>query len=679
MFTVIICDKHVIEDCRRKYHIYLNPFYDSESFVFCEWNSRAQSFDEAVPALRELIVHKSEWRAIIINDASTWGGSEYVDKRNPFDYVDFSRPQVNYSDFSSITANRTRQEEQIKKALSNPLLRLSVWLCGAPMLTSPVLCYKDNKQLFDYGYEEYTKALDELGLRACDVEIDRYKEQRFNALNENFELRGELFTPPSSVIAISERTKNMDEELAQLAWSSHTEFYYTRFYTDNLYPDKLRYVLCDIPAIKGRRNEKIYFNFLTTMMILATQEEPQGALRSNRVYKIDMEIDVDRVRVLCNDYNSKLRATLSKIEDISRKLVRASHEPVDEDTAEDCFERTVEVPIEAISPENRRSLFAKYSKIGLSTDCPADEQEIWNNQFHDITKHFIRFLREPRRVVKTAVKGTFRALNSIDDDRALRLNEFQRENVESTLEEEERNMIATDTTRLFDTEMYNDKMRESAKELNRSISHRMTKKKTVLTGIFSALVYLIGFLPLLFVNFNTTESFLFSLAITGIVLGIFLIIGFVYILIMRKRLIDRFISFNMTMSGIVKEIEEGVGAFSKYLSHACNVMREFSVLNRTESKNRHTQHILANHKAVIEEKIKEVNELFSGYIDTESLDISNEAEPYEYDFTLYRDYDYYMPYSSSGKTVDYMQSGNEIFIPVDYVESITLIREELYD
>ena len=183
----------------------------------------------------------------------------------------------------------------------------------------------------------------------------------------------------------------------------------------------------------------------------------------------------------------------------------------------------------------------------------------------------------------------------------------------------------------------------------------------------------------MFSNLNTVKSFLFSLAVSGIVLGIFLVIGFIYLFVLRHKLVNRFKHFNYVMSGILREIENGVDAFSRYLSHACNVMREFSVFNYSENSFRKKQHILSNHKRIISEKIREVNELFSTYIDSDEIRLEYDAEPYDFDFTVIKDYEYDLPYSDVRKEIDYLQEGNKTVIPVDYVETFTLTREELYD
>lgn len=680
MFTVVICDKHIIEDCHHKYNVYLKPFFNDEKLAFCAWNYKADTFDDALPQLKKLIKNKKEWRAVVVCDSSIYG-IDGVNKENPFDFVSSKKKNYNFSAFKQIEDFRTTESNLIEKALTNPLMRLSVWLCGSPINSKPVLCYETEKESINTVEDgaSYFKLINELGLTASEVEFDWSRDLKYRRIKENFEISGELFNPPQSVMAISERIRSVEEEINESKWLGHTEFDYSQFYNDNLYPEKLRYVLCDNYYIKENRDEKLYLNFLTSILLMATNECPKGVLRANRVYNLALKIDVESVRSLCNSYNSKLWATISRIDDISKRLSEEEKQPIDKETVQEYFESNVTVPIEVVTEESKENLETQYNRIGLSKDCPEDEYNYWDDQYHSINKYFVRFLREPRRAVKTATTGDFKAMNEIKDERALRLNAYQKEDVSYVLDEEEYNMVTTSTTQLFNTMQYTEKMKKADKYIRRGISQRMTKKKTLFVALSAVLAYFFGFLPLIFSNFNTSDSFWFAMAIIGIAIAVFLIVGFIYLFVLRHKLINRFKHFNYVISGILKEIEDGVSTFSKYLSHACNVMREFSVLNYAKAYQKTKQKILANHKYIISEKIRAVNELFSNYIDAEDIRLSYDAEPYNYNFTILRDYEYEMPYSDLNKEIDFIQTGNKIAVPVDYVESAILTREELYD
>ena len=91
-------------------------------------------------------------------------------------------------------------------------------------------------------------------------------------------------------------------------------------------------------------------------------------------------------------------------------------------------------------------------------------------------------------------------------------------------------------------------------------------------------------------------------------------------------------SFNYVMSGICRTIMGGLSQFSKYLSSACNVMREFSVLKKRESAVSRIKRILSYHNLKIDEQIKTVSDMFSKYIDFRKITVK-ECDPYDFDFT----------------------------------------------
>lgn len=680
MFTVIICDEHIINDCHNKYYIYLKPFLDNEEFAFCKWNVPGNTLDEAVPELKEIIGNKSEWRAIIVNDSSTWN-FDAVNKRNPFNYVDSVNNKSCFGTYEQIREFRENEDMMLKKAFTNPLMKLSVWLCGSPIESRPNICYSGYEDVIENisNEKEYREKADELNITAQEIEIDRIRLKRYEKLFHTFGSDAEMFNPPKKVLALTERTKDVRREIEDSAWVKHMEYDYSRFYIENLYSEKLRYLVCDVAYLKGKHNEAQYFNFLTVILLLAVNESPSGVLRANRVYSLNVKIDSERVRELCNRYNSKLNATLSEISNESRRLMEKQNEPVDRDAAEFYFETGVTVPVNIESFFDEDNLMAKHNEIGLAKDCPGDETVYWNDQYSTIEKMFIKYLREPRRAVKFAVKDKFPAMNKNEDERASRLSEFQKENVLDILNEEEQNMVSIQTTHLYNTTEYKKRMEEADKTIRRGINQRMTRNKTIKVALIAALAYFFGFIPLFIGNLNNTSSFLFSLGMAGITIALFILVGFCALIVFKNRLVNMFKHFNEVMSGILDEIQGSLNTFSVYLSSACNVMRKFSVLESTEDAYEKKQNILKNHRRIILEKVKEVNELFANYIDNDTLDTKRMVQPYDFDFTIMEDYQYEMPYSEIEKNIVFMQEGNEIAVPVDYLEAVIAEREELYD
>ncbi len=678
MFTVVICTKNIIKDIEKKYHAYFSSLVDENKMTFCQWNPEGETLADALPELKSIISGKKDWQAVVVNDEQVWG-SEQTEKTNPFDFVGTKAMPNSFESAEDIFQYRDYVDSSVSFALRNPLVKLGLWFYGSPVTALPTQAYLKNLDGIELGSKEYFKILEKLSVTPKKAEIDYNCALKYRKIEETFGIEKEIFNSPLNFIAIAERVSSADKYKFNNMWKNRSEFEYSNFTFDNLYASNFRYLLFDLPKLKGMQEKSRYIDFLTTVLIVATNEVPGGTLRQDRVYNIDLKIDSDRLKNTVNNYISRLSATVAEIDTKCKSIEARSKQPVDNETSRMEFESKVNIPINLFVEEQKDNYMAKYNKLGLSRDCPQEEYDYWYNQYYRINKDFIRFLRTPRRAVKTATKGSFKSSSKIDDERALRLNEYQREDVLYALEEEERKMINTSTPKIFSSEQYYEKMREADREIRKGIFQRMTKKKTLFVGLFAAIAYFIGFLPLIFSNFNVTKSFTFSLLVTGVVLGIFLVVGLVYLLVLRKRLINRFKHFNYVMSGIFKEIENGVEAFSKYLGHACNVMRSFSVLNQTENSYKKKQYILLNHKRIICDKVQEISEIFSSYIDVKDIRISYDAQPYDFDFTLMYDYEYLIPVTQRNKDVDFLQEGNKITLPVDYVDAVTLTREELYD
>ena len=177
MFTVLICDKHIIDDCHNKYYVYLKPFLDNDSFAFCQWNTEGKSFDEAMPELKNIIRNKKEWRAIIVNDSSTWDFN-LVDRRNPFNFVDSHDKDIKFKIAEQIKTYRAIKKKTVEMALENPLVSLSLWLCGAPVRKPVPDEFFDGLEDMIEDEAAYFNALEEKDLSAEDAEEYLYRKMR---------------------------------------------------------------------------------------------------------------------------------------------------------------------------------------------------------------------------------------------------------------------------------------------------------------------------------------------------------------------------------------------------------------------------------------------------------------------------------------------------------------------
>ena len=739
MFTVIIADKETIE-LFEETKMFFGSLYDKDKIGFCEWDREASSFEAMLPELYEMIEYRESWRAVILNcdgkyKLNPFDYTGYTDDYRASNKTDWQllnrRRMDRFACYEKALSNPLlklttalcgkleftylMEDKDLFEALVSEKLQLFEYMLRGQL--SAINCAETAARIDKFERDKIVKfvskdkvdlliegiknsdASEILSLVSVDDILDFiryignddpfYSDPEFSeCLIENTmkvklsETIREVFISkdrlPTEVICVSPRTFDFEKFEQNERWNLKDEHYSSRFTDFNLYSNKLKFMVFDILPDDNKQYKFDRVKLACFLLMLGTNELPNGVVGAGKVYRANIGFDSDMISEKCRKYLSKLRATEIKLKEITLEHSRDMSKSIDNATARELFESDIKIPVHIDGEYKISDLYAKDDRLGLAEDCPEDENVYWANQYRGISKRFVRYLREPRRALKTAVSESFRDNNKIDDDRALQMNENQIEDVNYRLQEEEQNMVETSTTQLFNTTAYTNKIDEADKHIKKGIAQRMSKKKTIITGLIAVGVYLIGFLPLIFGSLNTVGSFLFSLLFVGAALLIFSLCGLVYLFVLRKRLKDRFKHFNYVMGGICKEIQDSLNRFSKYISCACNVMREFSVLKMSESKSAKKQRILDYHKKQIEDKVKDVHEMFSRYVNYDNMYLE-ESEPYDYDFTVLREYEYRMPDYDAEKTIEFMQVGNFVKVPVNFIETVTITREELYD
>ena len=639
MFTVIFAEKETIK-LFEETKMFFGPLYNSEQVAFCEWDKNADCFDAMVPNLYDLIEHQSEWRALILYDDgfeklnpfdfTNYSESFYSKKDRSWDYLKNRREQriaayekavsnpllklttalsgipnfksvVSNSEYSLLMTGQLRtfeymlqkqlevlnclelaarfdkyQRDDLKKFVSVDDIDLLISYIKLSDVSGIINLIPDTEILDFIRYIGNDPMYFDPEYTECLIENTK-KHELLQNVAVNFSMKDKL---PLEVICISPRTFDFEKVEQDIKWKRKDEVSSSKFTNFNLYNDKLKFVVFDMLPKDNKQYKFEQIKFLCLLLVVANNDIPQGVVNANNVYRAQINFNANIVTKSCENYISKLRSTQLLLNDIAMQLEYDNETAVDNQTAQRLFESDISIPVKYNSESNERDLYAEYKKIGLSTDCPGDETSYWTQQYRNICKRFVRYLREPRRAVKTAVSDGLRKNNYINDDRTLLLSENQVEDVNFHIAELEQKMVETTTIHLFDTKSFTEQMQEADKEVKRGISQRMTKKKTIFVGLVALLAYFIGFLPLLFGNLNTTKSFLFSLMVTGILLAVFLILGFIYLFTLRRRLVNRFKHFNYVMSGICNQINGALSQFSYYISCVCNLMRDFSVFTR---------------------------------------------------------------------------------------------------
>ncbi len=657
MFTVVIAEKEQINNIRA-YDLFLKPFSDPRKVAVCEWFQDELLLDDMVPRLAEAIARNKEWRAIVLCD------ERGIQQKNPFDCVPYQAPPQDpqLSQVEYLGKLREAKFAAFEQAASQPLTRLMTWLCEAPMVSHGINNHADE----DPEFAEYV------------AENLKKQELRQQIIGGN-ELR---VSRPSEVICVAKRVSEQTAYEINTAWTFHQELEYSRFYDWNMYFDKMRYLVFDVLPKNHEDYEFDCIRFLYALLILANNETPSGALQPNRLFRFLCKNDEEALRRLLADYDAKLAQTSEDIELRVQEILRTEKPRLSDRDAKNIFCSHITVPVMIPKDVELEGLYCDPDSLGLSRDCPRDEGNAWYNTYRDSRRTLLQLLKQPRRALKNAVVD-LRRLNNVSLDKVWCLNEFQAEDVADHTAKEELYMVQEKTPDIFDNERYDEKMEKSCHEVNRKIETRMTRRVTLALGLTALALYLAGFFNLIFGNIGNAVNRLWAFGIMGLSGAVLAAIMLVCLFFLRSGLQEKYRAFNRLMHGIENEVETSLDSFSKYLSHACNVMRGFSVLNCMEEykdPDALTVQVMRKHIADITCVRAELREVFGDYAPEMSRVLTESVEGYRFDFQRPVDYEYPVPYNpAKGRFVEFMQPGNKIFVPVDFVEGITLMREELYD
>lgn len=742
MFTVIIAEKDIIDGIDR-YRLFLNPLLQRGDIAFCEWNRQGESLEAMVPALFSTIAKQSDWRAVIVQSAGRHqknpfdytgygenGGISYKkdwDKmlgrrvkrfacydeaiKNPLAKLTLSLcgvPSLNsvIDDrglYDSIISGDThigemmlsKQLEQINiselardfAGERKPMLAQFIDESRQPELMGRISDKNAAAIIETIGLDKLVRFIKTIGgedPRFSDPEYAEFllentkKAEVFGTLSPAFDYKNLM---PSEVVCVAMRTYDSEEYDTKIQWKSYNDLEYSRFAEFNLYADKLKFIAFDVEDDDHAHFDYDFIRFLCFVLILSGNEIPAGAMAKNRMYCADCENDTKALSILLSAHDAKLQKTIFRLRKMQEDALALDNRKSSSASFIKMLESPVSIMLLLDEDVNIDALKVKYDQLGLAQDCPSDEHAYFEWQYWSLRKKFQQYLKQPRRALIRAADD-LRHVNSIEDREALYLSGFQIDDVVDNINEAEQNMVSTVTANIYNTSRYTEKMEEARHVVDNGIETRMSRRAAVLSGIIAIAAYLLGFVPLVISAFNTAGSFSFSVLFALIACGVFAICGVVCLFILRHRLINRFKHFNYVMSGIVGEITEVMHQFSKYLTYACTFMRGFSVMNQIKEYERAGTVEFKVYKKHINDiqKIREEFQALFNEIDlTHDVDFSD-IDEYEYDFTKAANYSFGLPFEESPACeIEFMQKGNMIDLPVSYIKSITLKREELYD
>lgn len=657
MFTVVITEQAHL-DSIKQYQSFLKPFLDNAHIAFCPWNLEGKTLKEAVPTLYETVSRHEQWRMLVICD------EEGLHSKNPFDLVAFHEPVLTKEmDEAAFRAQRRQARfAAYEEAATKPLVRLMTWLCQAPMASSG---------------ENNALALE-------DPEFAEYLAQVSKKAQLRSQILGDYIPEinlPAQILCVAKRCYQEGAQDINTSWQVNEGSRYSTFPDRNMYFEKMRYLVFDILQKTHRNYTFDYIRFLYAVMVLAEHEAPMGALNPGRVYALECENDEQALSALLGDYDSKLVSTQELLRAEVTRIQRTVKPRLEDRDAAAIFCSSITVPVNSTKNFNMKELFVSSRGLGLSADCPQSEAASWNSQYQNSRQVFGRYMKQPRRAVHKAI-SEMRRMDTADLETAARLNAYQIEDVEEYIAGEELKMIGTKTRDFRDMEYYTKDLEAQNKRTKTVIERRMTRKWTIILGAVALGCYLVSFIPMFTSNLKAEDGTLFSLLFILAGAGIMAAIALATLFFLRLPLKLSYGDYNGIMHGVVKDVEITLGEYSDYLSHACNMMRGHSVLNYLkgyEDPDAAKIRVLKKHDLDIQLVRERFHEVFGSFLPKDGVDVDPENS-YQYNFQRAVEYSYPMPHTEDQRRwIEFMQPGNQVEIPVDFVKAIRIRREELYD
>ncbi len=691
MRTVIIAAKEHL-NWIFKYRKFFAPFISGEDIKFCEWNKAGDTIETIIPEIYDRIGGRRNWRAYILFDDEVSRNRE-----NPFDLVeargfgdnDENIEEENYRIIyerykANLKKKETAKMAEYDEASSLPLVKLCTFLCPLPL--DSVQDESDVLDDFDINMISPSELLSEITERRRLDDIKSYKTTAGYKKDLRERLVGnEKFKAvlPQDVYCISIRTilderKSVSEKLS-LAWNQSTDVRYSDFCDRNMYFDRMRFFTYDILP-KDHVNYKFnYMEFIYTLLVFAKNPVPSDSIAPGRLYVIESSCSEDRLKRTVELYDQKLENTIVRIERTQAEIEKDIPGPMSDTEAETLFHTNKVITVNLPQDFDMEGYYADKRVFGLSTDCPSNEHQMWQRMYKKSNSVMKRLLKQPLRSLEKSTEE-LRRNNKEESAKVLGLNHFQIDDIREYAENEEKHLVSIETRDFYNTDEYLNNAQTSSEDVKSVIDTRMTKKTTVILGLVCLFVFFIGFIPVLFFNKNVISVPL-PLVITMTALGLLFLTVFIFLFVLRKKLRDKVDNYNSLMKDVKHDVDDSMNRFSDVLSSVCHIMRANYVLEATRKKDnvfKQRIRVLRGHIEDIRDNQIELRELFGEYINGHPG--SDGGVFYQYNFERSKKYEYPVPFDENGDTtIPYIEEGVRVAVPFDFINSIELRMEDLYE
>lgn len=540
MLTVLIYQKES-QDYLNRYKYLFDHYEESGQIAFCFWDENGVDVQTALPELNNIVRGVREWKAIVVMPHLEGFQEELLlhHPENPFDYY------CNSKSDPGIVESKV------------PLIRLSQMLGGVPLV---------DKHYFESFKTENSDSPAEI----FNTENNDYindQERKWQELNDKYSLR---IDKPQYLYLLKARLRRADNLPFDIEKSNeaHFESDSSLFWYRNRYPARARFLIQDCASPENVHYLEDLFRFWMTALTIAINEFPSGTFEAYKVYQTVSTISLEKLNDLFSQYYNRLASIQyrSKLQIIE---LQKQSQFVREKDALPAYKFTVPVSVDG-GIDTRALISTK--EIGLSGDCPKNELQWWNSELYNS----INTVKKVHSAVQLGLDRASiqcRYSSKMNDEEIFELDEYQIEELEQELSELEKIILGFNAYQIYPFSYNYKKLKDTGDETRNAIEKRMTKKGTIVAGIFMLVIFLIGFIPDLIYREKGTEMYWNALKIDVLGHGVLFIVIFLCLFYFRGVIKGKIKQYNKLVDKIIDNLLKAENSFSDYLTHCCSYMR----------------------------------------------------------------------------------------------------------
>jgi len=368
-------------------------------------------------------------------------------------------------------------------------------------------------------------------------------------------------TLPSEVLVATPRRRPTARPSGSLRedWHQAEAHPLSRFVERNNYPASCRFLAFDLRPQSHVEFDLEEMRFALSVLTLAVNDLPASGLQAERLYRLNVALDVPELAHLLNEHLGVLVETRQHIDGLLRV-----HDPRPTPTPAEVLPK-VEVTVD-FDRINGDQLQVALDGYGLVADRPAPGEELWSERINELRRLGGQFAREPGRALHQSVLNA-RERQVAPSRPAIPLTEIDVEELERELADRSNGLVRQASRDIVDVNKLKGLIDRNDTAISRLLSERMKSGSAAMAFAVVAGAWAVALVPYLIASlFDGASNFAESILVTLIAMSAIGLTGLATLVVMRRQLITRIQAFNQELRSFVSGVTAGAARYGDFLS-----------------------------------------------------------------------------------------------------------------